>query len=79
MMLIEVYDLFPCPFCGQSTKFNVKLKNGKSGKIWNDLAIGHPEQTIAVGEEWNDVLNEEVEEVRCPFCFNIVFREKGSK
>jgi protein-disulfide isomerase len=74
MRLVDVYDLFPCPFCKQSIKFNVKLKNGRSGKIWNDLAIGYPPESIAVGDEWFKVIDEEVEEVQCPFCFNIVFK-----
>ena len=78
MKLVDVYGLFPCPFCGQNIKFNVKLKNGKSGKVWNDLAIGDPNEAIAVGDEWDEILDEKVEEVRCPFCFNVVFTEKGS-
>jgi len=74
----DVWDLFPCPKCGNNYAYYVAIKTPQGGerygKVWNTGAIENPEIALYDGDEWNeDMASSKVLHVKCPECNNTVF------
>lgn len=66
---------YKCPKCGNDWEFAVILKNGRSGHIWNSPIIEDPEEALYLGDEWDEISEEEVELVYCPYCNETIYSE----
>jgi hypothetical protein len=69
MKLEDVYDLFPCPKCGNTQKFWVKAVDGREGWI---PQVGLDDD-FPFEDEWED-LEVEVEYVWCTFCQTFIYK-----
>jgi len=81
MKLDDIWDLFPCPSCGNDYAYYVTIKmpqgEERYGKVWNTGLIEDPERALYLGDEWNELAESEVLYVSCT-CGKTIYPRNSS-